>query len=110
MLALALALLAADAAPAKVSAFEQYQSASETTCLGRTDKVFETPDSWSEGGYTFKIAGARAEVHAEARPKEARLGLLAAVKDFSPETQANLTTFVAAFKKAGVSAIIVGGD
>src|SRR5205085_3300472 len=56
------------------------------------------------------VKGGRAEVHAKTAPKEARVGLLSAVKDFSAETRTNLTTFIAAFKKAGVSAIIVDGD
>jgi len=109
MLAIALALLAAEAAPS-ASAFEKYQADNETTCLGAADAALVNSDSFTESGFKFVLKGGRAEVHAEAAPKESRLGLLAAVKDFSPETKANLGQFVAAFKKAGVSGIVVDGD
>ena len=103
MMALLLALLAA--AP-----YEQYQVDNETTCLGKADQTFGKPDAWEASGYRFFVAGGRAEVHAVAAPNPSRLGLLSAIKDFSPETQANLTAFVAAFRKAGASAIVVDGD
>jgi Icc-related predicted phosphoesterase len=109
MLAIAFALLAAEAV-APAPAFEKYQAENETTCLGAADAVVVNPDSWNESGFRFTLKGGRAEVHAAAASKESRLGLLAAVKDFSPETRANLEQFVAAFKKAGVSGIVVDGD
>ncbi len=111
MIAITLALLAAEAVPAaSAPAFEKYQAESETTCMGPADQAFAKPDAWTDSGFKFTVAGGRAEVHAESAPKDGRLGLLAAVKDFSPETQANLKTFIAAFKKAGVSGIVLDGD
>ena len=107
MIAIALALLAAEATPA--TAYEKYQSDSETTCLGSADQAFAKPDAWTEDAFKFTVAGGRAEVRGIA-PREAKLGLLAAVKDFSPDTQANLKVFVAAFQKAGVAGIVVDGD
>jgi Icc-related predicted phosphoesterase len=105
MVAILLAILAAEAV---APAYEKYQIDNETTCIGKADLTFEKADSWSEAGFKYTVSGARAEVHGTA--KEARIGLLSAVKDFSAETLANLKTFLAAFKKAGVSAIIVDGD
>ncbi|HUJ25963.1 MAG TPA: hypothetical protein VLW85_08100 [Myxococcales bacterium] len=102
MLLISLALLAS--APV----FEKVQADNETTCIGPLGGT--AADSWTEGGFSFKVAGGRAEVHAATAPGVARLGLLSAVKDFSPETRANLETFVAAFRRAGVSAIVVDGD
>jgi Icc-related predicted phosphoesterase len=107
MIAILLALLAAEAQPA---AYEKFQVDNEITCIGKADHAFEKPDAWTESGFKFSVSGARAEVHAEAAPKEARLGLLSAIKDFSPDTQANLKSFIAAFKRAGVSAVVVDGD
>jgi Icc-related predicted phosphoesterase len=106
---LIIALAAAAAAPGP---YEQYQIESETVCVGPSDKALAAPDTWTADGFRFTVKGASAEVHAEVKAKgdEARIGILAAVKDFSPETQANLTAFVAAFRKAGVSAIVVDGD
>ena len=103
------ALAAAAAAPGP---YEQYQIESETVCVGPSDKALAAPDAWTSDGFKFTVSGGAAEVRAEVKPRadEARIGILAAVKDFSPETQANLATFVAAFRKAGVSAIVVDGD
>jgi Icc-related predicted phosphoesterase len=111
MVAITLALLAAEAMPAaSAPAFARYQADSETTCLGSADQTFAKPDAWADSGFKFEVTGGRAAVHSEAAPKESRLGLLAAVKDFSPDTQANLRVFIAAFKKAGVSGIVLDGD
>ena len=107
MIAILLALLAAEATPA--TAYEKYQLESETTCLGSADQAFKSPDAWTEGGFKYTVAGGRAEVRSVA-PGEARLGLLAAVKDFSADTLANLKVFVAAFRTAGVAGIDVDGD
>lgn len=107
-------LIFALAAAAAVSPgpFEQYQVESETVCVGAADRALAAPDTWTTDGFKFNVKGGTAEVHAEvkARGDEARIGLLAAVKDFSPETQANLATFLAAFRKAGVTAVVVDGD
>jgi Icc-related predicted phosphoesterase len=91
--------------------FEQYQVDSETTCVGKADHVLAAPETWSASGHAFTASGSKLEVKAE-QPEAgvARLGLLSAVKDFSPDTKKNLEIFIAAFKKAGVRAIIVGGD
>ena len=110
MIVIALALLAQAAAP---HPYEKLQIDSETTCVGGAQLVLPAADSWEADGFKFSVSGARAEVKATAagaKKGEARLGLLAAVKDFTPDTQANLTRFVEAFKKAGVSGIVVDGD
>ncbi len=91
-------------------AYETYQVDNETTCIGKADQAFDKADSWAADGFRFTVKGGAAEVHATAAPKEAKIGLLAAVKDFSADTQANLKSFVAAFHKAGVSGIVVDGD
>src|SRR5947209_8271219 len=104
-----LALLAA--APA----FEKYQTESETACVGDPDLAFAAPDEWSAAGHKFVVKGGRATVRREGAvpaelQHEARLGLLNAIKDFSPETRANLAAFIEAFKRAGVSGVVVDGD
>lgn len=104
MIAITLALLAA--APL----FEKYQADSETVCLGSADQAFEKPDVWTESGFKYTVAGGRAQVQGEGAPREPKLGLLAAIKDFSPDTRANLEAFLAAFRKAGVAGIVIDGD
>ena len=103
--AIAAALLAA------AGSYEQYQVDSETTCVGKADQTLAAPETWTASGHSFTAKGALLEVKPEKpEPGVARLGLLAAIKDFSPETKKNLELFIAAFKKAGVRAVIVGGD
>jgi Icc-related predicted phosphoesterase len=98
------------------AAFDQYQEQSETVCVGNPDHAFAAPDTWNAAGHQFVVAGGRAQVKrttteaALSNHGEAKLGLLAAVKDFSPDTKSNLKAFVDAFKRAGVSGIIVDGD
>ena len=99
------------------TAFDKYQEESETVCVGNPEHAFAAAESWSAAGHKFTVSGARAQVKRDgpdaaslARKGEARLGLLAAVKDFTPDTQANLKAFVEAFKRAGVSGIVVDGD
>jgi Icc-related predicted phosphoesterase len=104
LLTIAIALLAA------AGSFEQYQVDSETTCAGKSDQAFETPETWTASGHTFTVSGARATVKADKPDAVAHLGLLSAIKDFSPETKRNLELYLAAFKRAGVKAIIVDGD
>jgi len=105
VLTLAIALIAA------AGSYEQYQQDSETVCVGSPDQVFAAPEAWSAAGHAFTVSGGRAEVKADpAKKGPARIGILAAIKDFGPETRKNLETFVAAFKKAGVDAIVVDGD
>ena len=103
---------AASATETRPGAYERYQLESETVCVGPADAKLPAPDSWTSDGYRFTVIGGSAEVHAEVKAKadQARIGILAAVKDFSPETQANLNTFLAAFRKAGVSGVVVDGD
>jgi len=102
---------AAAEAPKGAGPFEQYQQDSEITCVGSADKAFDAPETWTASGHSFSVSGGRAEVRASTAQKgPTRLGLLSAVKDFGPDTRKNLETFIAAFKKANVEAIIVGGD
>jgi Icc-related predicted phosphoesterase len=110
MIAIALVLIAT------AGGWEQAQLEAETTCLGKADKVLQTPESWTAAGFGFTVRGAVAEVKREAREPNAqkgagaKLGVLMAIKDFSPETRSNLETFLAAFKKAGVEGIVADGD
>ena len=97
------------------TAYEKYQTESETVCVGGAEHAFEAADEWTAAGHKFSVLGARAKVTragdgAPAAKGEARLGLLAAVKDFTPETQANLKAFIDAFKRAGVAGVVVDGD
>lgn len=93
-----------------VGAFEQYLVDNETSCSGKAEHAFAAADSWTVAGHTFIATGGKLEVKAKEPKGPAKLGLLSAIKDFSPETKKNLEAYVAAFKQANVTAIVVGGD
>ncbi|MFZ5444293.1 MAG: metallophosphoesterase family protein [Myxococcota bacterium] len=63
-------------------------------------------------GWTFEHTGGTVKIR-RATPRKAKkavLGVLAGIKDLEPETKALLDTFLAAFEKADVDAIVIGGD
>jgi len=111
------ATLVASLLLAAAGPFDAWQEESETVCVGNPDHALAAPESWLSAGHKFTVRGGRAEVKREGPVVasaggvvEAKLGLLAAVKDFSPETQANLKAFIEVFKLAGASGVIVDGD
>lgn len=63
-------------------------------------------------GWRFEHTGATVKVRREVprKGKGPMLGLLAGIKELDAETRALLDTFLAAFEKADVDAIILGGD
>ena len=108
MRALAFALAALGAASARADALDAWAAANETTCVGKPDAALAAPVSYEKGGAKFDVRGATAEIVLKA--KDLKLGVVNAIKDFEPATKANLDDFLARFKEAGVSALVVGGD
>src|SRR5260370_30019241 len=98
MLAIALALLAAEATP-RAPAFDKYQADNETTCIGAADAVLVNPDSWTESGLKFTVKGGRADVHAQAPPGQARIGPRAAGEAVSPHAPPPPMGFLAAVRE-----------
>jgi Icc-related predicted phosphoesterase len=105
MFVIALSLAVAAASP-----LQKFLADNEITCIGKADFKLDTAAVFSSGPYNFSVTGGTASVHAANPGTEARLGLLAAVKDFSPETKANLEQFLTQFRKAGVNGLVVDGD
>lgn len=73
---------------------------------------FSPADVKDREGWRFEHTGGTVKIRrASARKaKKPTLGLLAGIKDLEPETKAMLDTFLAAFEKADVDAIVIGGD
>lgn len=72
---------------------------------------FAPPDIRVHGGYRYEHTGATVRVRRErAKAGAVRLGVLAGIKELDADSQAALDTFFAAFERADVEAIIVGGD
>jgi Icc-related predicted phosphoesterase len=73
---------------------------------------FSPADLKEREGWRFEHTGGTVKVR-RARPRASRgpvLGLLSGIKDMEPETRATLDGFIAAFEKADVDALVIGGD
>lgn len=110
---LASLLLASAVAPAVAAAddFAAWEERYQFDCNGPWAH-FSPADVKTREGWVFEHTGGTVKVRRE-KPragKKAVLGLLAGVKDLDPETKALLDGFLAAFEKADVDAIVLGGD
>lgn len=73
---------------------------------------FSPADVKTREGWVFEHTGGTVKIRRE-KPRAAKkptLGLLSGIKDLEPETRAMLDTFLAAFEKADVDAVVIGGD
>lgn len=73
---------------------------------------FAPPDVREHEGFRYEHTGGTVKVR-RVKPRGGRalkLGALAGIKDLDPETKALLDEFLAAFEKADVDAIVIGGD
>jgi Icc-related predicted phosphoesterase len=101
----------ADDAPA-VHPFDDFQEANEMTCVGAPDAHMPAAEAYDVGGFHYAIDGAHAKV-SRLKPRahaDVHIGIVNAIKDDTPETQANLAEYFARFKSEDVDAILVGGD
>ena len=106
---------APDAEPAGssgASAFDDYQAANETTCVGPVDGHQSAPTVYDVGNFHYVIDGSHAKVN-RIKPRthaDIHIGIVNAIKDATDETNANMKDYFAKFKAQDVDAIIVGGD
>ncbi len=71
------------------------------------------PHLASVGDYSYEFAGGTVRVRRKTPRKEpgtARIGVLAGIKDFEPETKEALARVLAQFEAADVEMVLVGGD
>lgn len=105
------ALVAALGIPALADDFAAWEERYQFDCNGPYEQ-FSPADVKKREGWIFEHTGGTVKVRRE-KPRAAKkptLGLLAGIKDLEPETKAMLDTFLAAFDKADVDAIVIGGD
>jgi hypothetical protein len=105
-----LALLAAS--PSAPQAFTAWEEKYPFDCNGPFEH-FSPADVREHEGFRYEHAGGTVKVRRLApRPgkRVALEALLAGIKDLEPETKALLETFLAAFEKADVDAVVIGGD
>jgi Icc-related predicted phosphoesterase len=106
---LAAALLLAPLARAED--FAAWEERYQFDCNGPFEH-FSPADTREREGWRFEHTGGTVKVR-RAKPRTAKkpvLGLLAGIKDMEPEPKAMLDVFLAAFEKADVDAIVIGGD
>jgi Icc-related predicted phosphoesterase len=99
----------ADEPPANWDAF---QAAHSLTCWAK-DEPLKTPQTVEYAGYRYTFSGTSAQVRKlkpSAKGAEIKLGVLSGIKELDADTKNSLDHFYEAFKKAGVEAILVGGD
>lgn len=115
-LALALPILAQDFegfSPPQPADFEAFQKAYPTVCVGDPSVTIANPESHTVAGFSFELSGATATLRRTGEsphPGEVRLGVLSGIKEFDKATQKALDLFLGEFEKAGVDAVLVGGD
>ncbi|MDP1824723.1 MAG: metallophosphoesterase [Archangium sp.] len=91
--------------------FSAWEERYQFDCNGPFEH-FTPADVKEREGWRFEHTGATVKVR-RVKPRAGKkpvLGLLAGIKDLEPETKAMLDTFIAAFDKADVDAIVIGGD
>lgn len=86
----------------------EWEDAAQFDCIGPFTH-YATPDVKSFEGFTYEYTGATVKI-ARGPRKALRFGLLAGIKDLDAETKTALSGFFAAFDKADVDAVVIGGD
>ena len=91
--------------------FSAWEERYQFDCNGPFEH-FSPADVKERAGWRFEHTGGTVKVR-RSTPRAAKkptLGLLSGIKDLEPETKAMVDTFLAAFEKADVDAIVIGGD
>ncbi|GMU58514.1 MAG: hypothetical protein AMXMBFR34_02770 [Myxococcaceae bacterium] len=91
--------------------FDAWEEKYQFDCNGPFEH-FSPADVREHEGFRYEHTGGTVKVR-RLTPKAGKrvtLGALAGIKDLEPETKAMLETFLAAFEKADVDAIVIGGD
>lgn len=109
---LVLWLAAPQAAHAAPESYAAYLEASSGVCVGPMEARQAEPSTWERGGFRYTLDGASGSVRRieDAAPQRFRLGVLNCVKDYSPETAANLAEYLARFRALEVDGIVLAGD
>lgn len=105
------ALVALSSSLALADDAAQWEERVQFDCNGPFEH-FSPADVKEAAGWRYEFTGATVKVRrmTPRKGKQARLGLLAGIKDADPETRAMVSRFIAEFEKADVDAIVVGGD
>ncbi len=107
----ALVVVTCIASAAIADGFAAWEERYQYDCNGPFEH-FEPADVLTFGGFRYEHTGGTVRVR-RVEPRagsRATIGALSGIKDLEPETKALLADFLAAFEKADVEAIVIGGD
>ncbi|MBN2494225.1 MAG: hypothetical protein JXR96_06520 [Deltaproteobacteria bacterium] len=96
------------ALPAPQTPYAKYLRARRLKCLG--DGAAAGPEKMEIGGRRFVFDGLSLALEGADRDGLVTVGVLGAVKDFSPETREALTTYMRRFEAEGADALLLLGD
>lgn len=97
---------------ASPATWDAYQEVNSLTCVGTLDRLPGT-EIRDHAGFRYEFSGSVARVRRFSPSRhagEARLGVLAGIKDLDTATRSSLDEFIARFRTEEVDAILVGGD
>lgn len=95
---------------AKADTFAEWEARYQFDCNGPFAQFSPPEVEKLAGGMTLEHTGGTVKLRRDVARKQVIFGVLAGIKDLEPETKALLERFLAAFEKADVDAILVGGD
>jgi Icc-related predicted phosphoesterase len=86
-----------------------YRRENALTCVGPFASTQESKDL-SLAGKAYRLNGSRLVALDKTAPSEVRFGVLSSIKDFSPETKANLDKLLKWFVAEDVQWLVLNGD
>ena len=109
--ALAVALVGGSTSADELADWAAWEEAYQFDCNAPFGTV-GTPQKQSLAGFAYEFAGGTVKVRREAprAGKDLKVGVLAGIKDFEPETKEALQRVLAQFETADVDLVLVGGD
>ncbi|NOZ87817.1 MAG: hypothetical protein GXP49_16460 [Deltaproteobacteria bacterium] len=95
----------------QVKTWKEFLEKHSGTCIGKKELILQ-PEVHEIGNKKYRYSGYRIDVLSESLDKDHRaiLGVMAATKNFLPETRENIKALAEKFKAAKVDAILVVGD
>lgn len=97
--------------PEEFPSWEDFTEKYSLYCMAPFGKKIKKPYEVQIGDKKFIFEGSTARIESKAKPgREIKFGVISGIKDWHPDTQANLRYFINEWKKEQVEGIIMGGD
>ena len=97
--------------PEEFASWEEFTEKYSLYCMAPFGKKIKKPYEVQIGDKKFIFEGSTARIESKEKAgREVKFGVLSGIKDWHPDTQANLKYFINEWKKEQVEGIIIGGD